>query len=232
MSNLAVRFSDPNTPEGYLSLQVDALQKQLQASEARYWDKTARRIDDTHIRELCKFDIASFAVSSPAGFPIYTTTNHADRAISYQLSWCSEFHLKHMLDIDGGQSSFGISFKREDGSHRYFEIAESRLTSRNIFLGFIRAGGTFCIRGSDTKKGELLLSFLISLYSDESIELRTKKLWLSTSDGTWLLNYIGAANSDILGKKIDLNEIEKEMLRGYASLKLRLKPLGVQIKSP
>lgn len=232
MNNLAIRFTDPNTPEGYLNLQVDALQKQLQASEARYWDKTALRIDDTHIRELCKFDIASFAVSSPAGYPIYTVTNHAGRAVSYQLSWCSGFCLKYLLNIDGAPSYFGVGFRREDGSHGYFEIEESRLTSRNVFLGFIRAGGTFCIRGSDTKKGELLLSFLISLYSVENIEPRTNKLWLSTSEGVWLLNDIGSANFGVLNKEIDLTEIEWEMLRGYAALKLRLLPLGVQINSP
>ena len=215
-----------------LQREVAFLQARLYESECRHRDKTFQIVESSHLKQLCKFDITAFAVSTPNGYPIYTVTNQAGRYVSYRISCCYEFSLRYFIDMDGGEPTFGCSFRRETGLQGYFEIKESRFTSRNVFLDFTRAGGSFCIKGSDTRKGELMLSFLISLWSDDQIEIRTKKLWISAGKKMWILNELGEKNSAILDRKISLCEIERELLFGYAALKLRFKPLGVQMRNP
>lgn len=228
-----VFFKREATPQGTSFLAQNTLYQQPAVSFYNTPNEVRPKFfDHLCLKELTKFTAVSFGISSPERRPLYIITNRIGHSFSHLISRCSDFRIKHIYNVDDGTSSFGVWFKKENGSQGYFEIREDDLTSRNLFLAFIRAGGTFCIKSSDTKKGELLLSFISSLRSPDQTEISTHKFWLQTPTNLWLINEEVRNNNKMLNQKINLCEAECELLKGYAALKLRLEHLGVCLKAP
>ena len=183
------RLYDEDSIIFYHSFQEAVYQNKLHLLLKEKADLAAKAEWTSFLKAHNQFDLISFDNNS-YNFPYIIKKRNPDdcHVIRKPFSSCSEFRAFIVKDIESGNQSIFLSFKKPDGSPCSILIHKEDFHEKTLYEKFIYSGGSICFRGNGIRPAELLFAFVGSIVDTTHILLKPPIGWYQLNDCSWVYN--------------------------------------------